>query len=246
MNEALGALVLSVVAIVAAAQRADADESGTSINAVAAGTIVGVVTNAAKAPIGGATVTATRAGGGIRSTVSGSDGVYSFADVAPGAWSITVQVEGYPDAGVPSLQVVASKASRRDVVMNIPAAAAVAAAASPAPAPAPATPATTASASAAQATVPEALQAPAPGPDVDLQTPWADVGYVGWLNGTPREKTPIFDTKFFTPEIRLDMNYLQSGNHPIDHTIVGSTEEFRSGEVQSEQGSFGGDFHWDK
>ena len=57
--------------------------------------------------------------------------------------------------------------------------------------------------------------------------------------------TPIFDTKFFTPEIRLDMNYLQSGNHPIDHTIVGSTEEFRSGEFQIEQVSFGGDFHWE-
>jgi hypothetical protein len=51
--------------------------------------------------------------------------------------------------------------------------------------------------------------------------------------------------EFFTPEIRFDMNYLQSGNHPIDHTIVGSTEEFRSGEFQIEQVSFGGDFHWE-
>jgi hypothetical protein len=41
------------------------------------------------------------------------------------------------------------------------------------------------------------------------------------------------------------VNYLQSLNHPIDHTIVGSTEEFRSGEFQIEQVSFGGDFHWD-
>ena len=65
------------------------------------------------------------------------------------------------------------------------------------------------------------------------------------MNGTPREKAPIFDTKFFTPEIRLDVNYLQDLNHPIDHTIVGSTEEFRSGEFQIEQVSFGGDFHWD-
>jgi hypothetical protein len=80
---------------------------------------------------------------------------------------------------------------------------------------------------------------------VDTQTPWADVGYVGWMNGTPREHAPIFDTKFFTPEIRLDMNYVQSGNHPVDHTIVGSTEEFRSGEFQIEQVSFGGDFHWE-
>ena len=41
------------------------------------------------------------------------------------------------------------------------------------------------------------------------------------------------------------MNYLQDFNHPVDHTIVGSTEEFRSGEFQIEQVSFGGDFHWD-
>jgi hypothetical protein len=232
-----------------------AQESSAPVVKVSSGAIVGVVTNSAKVPIGGATVTAARVdGGGIRATVSGSDGVYSFADVAPGAWSITVQVEGYPEAGVPSLQVVASKASRRDVVMNIPAAAAVAATTGPAPpptslappptGPAPPPPAA-APAKVSQATVPEALQAPAPGPDVDLQTPWADVGYVGWMNGTPREKSPIFDTKFFTPEIRLDVNYLQSGNHPIDHTIVGSTEEFRSGEFQIEQVSFGGDFHWD-
>ena len=91
--------------------------------------------------------------------------------------------------------------------------------------------------------VPDALQAPAPGPEVDTQTPLA-IGDLGWMNGTPREKAPIFDTKFFTPEIRLDMNFIYSGNHPIDHTIVGSTEEFRSGEFQIEQVSFGGDFHW--
>jgi len=46
--------------------------------------------------------------------------------------------------------------------------------------------------------------------------------------------------EFFTPEIRLDVNYLQDFNHPVDHTIVGSTEEFRSGEFQIEQVSLGG------
>jgi hypothetical protein len=194
------------------------------------GTIVGVVTSAAKAPIGGATVTAIRAGGGVRSTISGSDGIYSFADVLAGSWSLTAAVEGSPDALLPPVSVIAGKATRRDIAMNVPAGAGQALAPVPVHAAAP--------------TLAEALQAPDAAPEVDTQTPWADVGYVGWMNGTSREKAPIFDTKFFTPEIRLDMNYLQSLNHPHDHTIVGSTEEFRSGEFQIEQVSLGGDFHW--
>jgi hypothetical protein len=196
------------------------------------GTIVGVVTNSAKLPVAGVTVTAVRADGeAIRATVSGSDGVYSFADLPPGAWSLTVDAVGYQEVAVPALEVVASKATRHDVVMNAPAGA-PAPVAAPAPAPA-----------AVAQTVSPALQAPEPAPEVDTQTPFA-VGDIGWMNGTPREKAPIFDTKFFTPEIRFDVNYLQDFNHPADHTIIGSTEEFRSGEFQIEQVSFGGDFHW--
>jgi len=198
------------------------------------GTIVGVVTNAAKLPVAGVTVTAVRADGeAIRATVSGSDGVYSFADLPPGAWSLTLDATGYEQVALPALEVLASKATRHDVVMNVPAGA-------PAPV---AAPAPAASAVAQTASVPEALQAPNPGPAVDTETPFA-VGDIGWMNGTSREKAPIFDTKFFTPEIRLDVNYLQDFNHPVDHTIVGSTEEFRSGEFQIEQVSLGGDFHW--
>jgi hypothetical protein len=215
------------------------------------GAIVGVVRNADKVPVPGATITAVRAGGGaIRATLSGNDGVYSFADLPPGTWSLSLQVDGYPEVSVPSLQVVASKATRHDVLMSVPNAAVAALSTAPplpvqVPAAPPAAPAPAAKAAATAATVPEALQAPDAGPEVDTKTPWAQVGYVGWMNGTSREKAPIFDTKFFTPEIRLDVNYLQSLNHPIDHTIVGSTEEFRSGEFQIEQVSLGGDFHWD-
>jgi len=118
----LQGIVLSLVSIVVAVPVVQAEEPATRAAAVSFGTIVGVVTNAAKIPVGGATVTAVRAGGGIRSTVSSSDGVYSFADLPPGVWSLTVQVDGYPEASVPSLQVVPSKATRRDVVMNVPAA----------------------------------------------------------------------------------------------------------------------------
>jgi hypothetical protein len=92
-------------------------------------------------------------------------------------------------------------------------------------------------------TVPEALQAPDPGPEVDNDTPFA-FGDFTWVNGGSRQKAPTFDTKLFTPEIRFDANYIQDFNHPSDHTIVGSTEEFRAQEFQIEQVSFGGDFHW--
>ena len=197
------------------------------------GTIVGVVTNSTKLAVAGATVTAARVDGSlIRATVSGSDGLYSFADLAPGAWRITAQREGSEDVVVPSVEVVAGMATRNDLVMS------GSGAASPNPTAAPAAPVVA-------AVIPEALQAPDAAPEVDTQTPFANAGYIGWMNGTAREKAPIFDTKFFTPEIRLDMNYLQSLNHPIDHTISGSTEEFRSGEFQIEQVSLGGDFHWE-
>jgi hypothetical protein len=234
IEKALKPLVASVALAAFAPPFALAEERVASIAAVSNGTIVGVVTNAAKIAVAGATVTATRVGGGIRSTISVSDGIYSFADVLPGSWSLTVTVEGFPDVVLPSVDVTAGSATRRDIVINIPAKAgpAPSLASVPGPVQAPAQ------------TLPEALQAPDAPAEVDNQTPWADVGYVGWMNGTSREKAPVFDTKFFTPEIRLDVNYLQSLNHPHDHTIVGSTEEFRSGEFQIEQVSLGGDFHW--
>jgi len=65
-----------------------------------------------------------------------------------------------------------------------------------------------------------------------------------WLNGTARNKDAVWDSKFFTPEIRFDTDFISSFNHPKDDTIGGSTEIFRSNEVQLEQISFGGDFHW--
>ena len=214
----------------------------TTARAAELGALVGMVTSPAGVPVVHATVTAVRVdGGAIRATLSASDGVYSFADLPPGTWSVTSEVEGSPAVTAPALVVVAGKATRHDLVMNVAAPGAPALAAAPAPA----VPASIAQALAQEVAkvVPEALRAPPPGPAVDTQTPFA-VGYLGWANGTTRENSPIFDTQFFTPEIRFDMNYLQDFNHPVDHTIVGSTEEFRSGEFQVEQVSFGGDFHW--
>jgi len=65
-----------------------------------------------------------------------------------------------------------------------------------------------------------------------------------WLNGNARTKELAMDTPFFTPEIRFDVNYTSSFNHPKDNTIGGSSEVFRSGEVQITQIGVGGDFHY--
>ncbi len=266
----------------------------------APGTIVGIIVDSGRSPVAHATVIATKAaGGGIRSTISGVDGTYSFADLPPGEWSVTYQANGHPDVAV-ALEVIGGKATRHDIVMPLVASnpsnstpppsmhwnAAAAQAGAPgqkaspdqvrlasasnsgtdgfgksffhaisslfvpgspdqatssgggaaAPAAAPAT--------AQSVSIPEALQSPDPAPENDTHTPLANVGDIGWMNGNTRESAPIFDTKFFTPEIRFDVNYIQSTNQPRDHTIVGSTEEFRSGEFQIEQVSFGGNFHW--
>ncbi len=65
-----------------------------------------------------------------------------------------------------------------------------------------------------------------------------------WLNGSPHNKDAVWDSKFFTPEIRFDTDFVSSFNHPADDTLGGSTEIFRSNEIQVEQISVGGDFHW--
>ena len=78
----------------------------------------------------------------------------------------------------------------------------------------------------------------------EKKEPFSDADWT-WLNGNPRTKEIFWDTKFFTPEIRADMNYVVNFNHPIDHSIGGSSELFRSSEVQLEQFGVGGDFHYD-
>jgi Putative beta-barrel porin-2, OmpL-like. bbp2/Carboxypeptidase regulatory-like domain len=211
--------------------------SGVRAEEAAPGTIVGVVTNSSKLPVPRATVTAVRVGGtGIRATVSGSDGMYSFPDLPSGTWRVTLRAEGYSETAERPVEVAANRATRYDVVMMQ----------APGSPPAPPVVAQTQPATVPpdiSQIIPEALQTPAPGPENDTVTPLANVGDIGWMNGTTRTP-PVFDTKLFTPEIRFDVNYIQSTNQPRDHTIVGSTEEFRSGEFQIEQVSFGGDFHW--
>ena len=66
-----------------------------------------------------------------------------------------------------------------------------------------------------------------------------------WLNGNARTKDTPYATRFFTPEIRSDVNYTYDFRHPQDDTISGSSEIFRANEVQVTQLGVGGDFHYD-
>ena len=65
-----------------------------------------------------------------------------------------------------------------------------------------------------------------------------------WLTGNSRTKESPIETKVFTGELRVDVNYTHDFNHPQDNTIVGSSEVFRSGEFQLTQFGIGGDFHY--
>jgi len=278
----LAVLALSSGLLLPVVQAAEAPSANSATPKVAFGTIVGVVRNAGKSPVGGATITAAKSdGSGIRATVSGSDGVYSFADVVPGAWTVTSQADGYLDNAVASIEVVAGRASRSDLTMAAPTSISSAAAApgagrkvlneikgaftgsqtqtaslntppvafdraSPAPAvpnPLPAPQAPPAPEAAKGPQIPEALTAPEATTGVDNETPFA-YGDFTWLNGTSRNKDTVLDTKYFTPEVRFDTHFMEDFNQPTDHTIVGATESFRSGEFQVEQASVGGDFHW--
>src|ERR1022692_2189889 len=84
---------------------------------------------------------------------------------------------------------------------------------------------------------------PVPAP-VDLQTPFAFADFT-WMNAVPRNTDEVLDGKYFSPEIRTDMNYIYDYAHPIDHTLGGTTEGERTGEVTLQQLNVGGDFHWD-
>jgi Putative beta-barrel porin-2, OmpL-like. bbp2 len=84
---------------------------------------------------------------------------------------------------------------------------------------------------------------PAPDLPAEVTTKSLPFAYADWtwLNGNPRTKDTPMATKYFTPEFRADVNYTLDYNHPKDDSLGGSTETFRSDEVQVEQLSFGGD-----
>ena len=91
---------------------------------------------------------------------------------------------------------------------------------------------------------PAAAVAPAP-PEIAAEittksAPWAFADWT-WTNDGGHNADSPMSTKYFTPEIRFDANYILDYNHPEDDTMVGSTEMYRAEEFQLEQASFGGD-----
>jgi hypothetical protein len=101
-----------------------------------------------------------------------------------------------------------------------------------------------ASAASAETTHAGADQPPATESKPTKAEPFAFADW-SWLNGNPRTKEPAFDSKFFTPEVRVDVAYHYDFNHPKDDTIGGSSEVFRSNEISLTHLGVGGDFHYD-
>ncbi len=92
----------------------------------------------------------------------------------------------------------------------------------------------------APATPPPA--APAPPAPVDLATPFAFADFT-WMNAVPRNNDEVLDGKYFSGEVRTDINYIYDYWHPIDHSLGGTTEGERTGEFVLQQANVGGDFH---
>jgi len=144
-------------------------------------------------------------------------------------------------------QLAAMQAEIEELKAELKSRGAVEAAPPTAVTPAPATnqPAATVAAPAPAAVVQAANLAPATAPATTQKiVPFSDWDWT-WLNGNPRNKDTAFDSKFFTPEIRADITYNYDFNKPVDDSMGGSSELFRSNEIQLEQLGIGGDFHLD-
>jgi hypothetical protein len=84
--------------------------------------------------------------------------------------------------------------------------------------------------------------APPAEPAVDLQTPFAFADFT-WMLSNSRNHDEVLDGKYFSGEFRVDTNYMYDYEHPIDHTLIGTTEGERTGEFVIQALNVGGDFH---
>jgi len=80
-----------------------------------------------------------------------------------------------------------------------------------------------------------------PGKTIAQKVPFDGIE-TNWQNGSDRRDSSVLQTKYFTGQIILDVNYTHSFNNPNDNTVVGSTALARNNEVQLSHLMFGGDF----
>ena len=83
------------------------------------GTLAGVASDAAKAPVSEVIVTAKKLDDGVvRAAVTGKDGAYQINDVAPGAYSVLAQKQGYADFTVASVQIAAGSPTTTNLTLT--------------------------------------------------------------------------------------------------------------------------------
>src|SRR5438034_1085963 len=83
------------------------------------GGLSGVVTDSSKAPVPGATATATnKQSGAVRTTVSGADGVYRFPDLEPGRYLVTIELQGFQKVSADDVLVLLGKTFNIDAELK--------------------------------------------------------------------------------------------------------------------------------
>jgi hypothetical protein len=86
----------------------------------ATGTITGTVTDPSGSSVDGATVTATNTGTGIqKKTTTGVTGLYSFVELQPGMYSITVEAPGFAKTTLSQQRLIVASNLRLDVTLQV-------------------------------------------------------------------------------------------------------------------------------
>ena len=86
----------------------------------ATGTITGTVTDASGAVLAGATVTATNTGTGIQTkSTTNSTGIYTFVEMPPGMYAITVEATGFAKTTLSEQRLVVASNLRLDVTVQV-------------------------------------------------------------------------------------------------------------------------------
>jgi iron complex outermembrane receptor protein len=82
------------------------------------GRITGTIKDASGAPAAGATVTATSRTGASRITTTAGDGSFTAAGLAPGVYTVTVELKGFARATRADVRVAADAPARLDVTLE--------------------------------------------------------------------------------------------------------------------------------